>query len=40
MKFCINVKTLTRSLYSGYGELLDIPLYLYRDNIGLGSLYQ
>ncbi|MBA0659910.1 hypothetical protein Goklo_011996 [Gossypium klotzschianum] len=29
MRFCIDVETLTRSLYLGYGELLDMPLYLY-----------
>ncbi|MBA0789600.1 hypothetical protein Gotri_024887, partial [Gossypium trilobum] len=40
MRFCINVETLIESLYSGYGELLDMPLYLYRDSIGRGSLYR
>ncbi|MFQ6629550.1 hypothetical protein Gotur_007637 [Gossypium turneri] len=29
MKFCTDLETLTESLYSGYGELLDMPLYLY-----------
>ncbi|MBA0789491.1 hypothetical protein Gotri_027417 [Gossypium trilobum] len=28
-EFCINVETSTGFLYSGYGELLDMPLYLY-----------
>ncbi|MBA0656017.1 hypothetical protein Goklo_008419 [Gossypium klotzschianum] len=39
MKFCIDVETLTKFLYLGYGELLDMPLYLYRGSIGRGSLY-
>ncbi|MBA0879387.1 hypothetical protein Goshw_020874, partial [Gossypium schwendimanii] len=38
--FCINVETLIESLYSGYRELLDMPLYLYRDSIGRGSLHR
>ncbi|MBA0688797.1 hypothetical protein Goari_006564 [Gossypium aridum] len=29
MRFCIDVETSTGSLYSGYEELLDMPLYLY-----------
>ncbi|MBA0753683.1 hypothetical protein Gogos_021635 [Gossypium gossypioides] len=29
MKYCTDMETLTGSLYSGYGELLDKPLYLY-----------
>ncbi|MBA0624252.1 hypothetical protein Godav_009640 [Gossypium davidsonii] len=29
MKFCTDVETLTRSFYSRYGELLDMPFYLY-----------
>ncbi|MBA0755490.1 hypothetical protein Gogos_021265 [Gossypium gossypioides] len=29
MKFCTNVETSIGSLSSGYGELLDMPLYLY-----------
>ncbi|MBA0759439.1 hypothetical protein Gotri_022328 [Gossypium trilobum] len=29
MRFCTDVETSTRSLYSGCGELLDMPLYLY-----------
>ncbi|MBA0672027.1 hypothetical protein Goklo_024004 [Gossypium klotzschianum] len=29
MKFYTNVETLIRSLYSGFEELLDTPLYLY-----------
>ncbi|KAA3461646.1 227 kDa spindle and centromere-associated protein-like protein [Gossypium australe] len=33
MKFCIDVETLTESLYSGYGELLDMPFYLLRQFI-------
>ncbi|MBA0770945.1 hypothetical protein Gotri_019485, partial [Gossypium trilobum] len=39
MNFFINVETLTGSLYSGYEELLGMPLYLYRDSIGQGILY-
>ncbi|MBA0672784.1 hypothetical protein Goklo_024094 [Gossypium klotzschianum] len=29
MKFCTSVETSTGSLYSGYGELFDMSLYLY-----------
>ncbi|MBA0812415.1 hypothetical protein Gohar_026385 [Gossypium harknessii] len=29
MKFCTDMETLNGSLYSGYRELLDMPLYLY-----------
>ncbi|MBA0819545.1 hypothetical protein Gohar_028315 [Gossypium harknessii] len=29
MKFCTDVETSTESLYSGYGELLDMSFYLY-----------
>ncbi|MBA0729463.1 hypothetical protein Golax_022771 [Gossypium laxum] len=30
MKFCIDVETLTWSLYSGYRDLLDMPLLVLR----------
>ncbi|MBA0872843.1 hypothetical protein Goshw_021656 [Gossypium schwendimanii] len=29
MRFCTDVENSTGSLYSGYGELLGTPLYLY-----------
>ncbi|MBA0637576.1 hypothetical protein Godav_024837 [Gossypium davidsonii] len=33
MRFCTDVETLTGSLYSGYGELLDIPCdFAYKDD--------
>ncbi|KAK5776740.1 hypothetical protein PVK06_044703 [Gossypium arboreum] len=34
------METSTGSLYSGYGELLDMPLYLYLGSIDRGSLCQ
>ncbi|MBA0814809.1 hypothetical protein Gohar_020614 [Gossypium harknessii] len=35
MKFCTDVETSTESLYSGYGELLDMPLCLCWLNVSL-----
>ncbi|MBA0828603.1 hypothetical protein Goarm_013259 [Gossypium armourianum] len=32
MRFCTDVKTSTKPLYSGYGELLDIPPRQYRSS--------
>ncbi|MBA0615058.1 hypothetical protein Godav_015252 [Gossypium davidsonii] len=29
MKFCIDVEISIGTLYSGYGEFLDMPFYLY-----------
>ncbi|MBA0557755.1 hypothetical protein Golob_014802 [Gossypium lobatum] len=40
MKFSTNMETSIGSLYSGYRELLDMPIYLYWGSIGRGSLYR
>ncbi|MBA0557756.1 hypothetical protein Golob_014802 [Gossypium lobatum] len=34
------METSIGSLYSGYRELLDMPIYLYWGSIGRGSLYR
>ncbi|MBA0812880.1 hypothetical protein Gohar_026808 [Gossypium harknessii] len=40
MRFYTDVETSIGSLYSGYGELLDMPFYLYSDSIDRGNPYR